>query len=92
MRKAARTLLTQAVEAEVSEFLAKHTDLKTPDGDRRIMHQGGLPEREVMVSVRSPRASRVCAIVRRLPAIPIAFASRLRSFRHTHGAQRVWRC
>ena len=53
---------TFIAEAEVSMFLAKHTDLKTTDGDRRIMHQGGLPEREVMVSVRSPRASRVCAI------------------------------
>ena len=29
LRSGARALLTQAVEAEVAEFLAKHTDLKT---------------------------------------------------------------
>ena len=29
LRSGARALLTQAVEAEVAEFLAKHADLKT---------------------------------------------------------------
>ena len=47
-------------EAEVSEFLAKHADLKTPDGHRRIVRHGRLPEREVMtgigpVAARQPR-------------------------------------
>ena len=60
LRNGARTLLTQAVEAEVSEFLAKHADLKTPDGHRRIVRHGRLPEREVMtgigpVAARQPR-------------------------------------
>ena len=32
LRSGARALLTQAVEAEVAEFLAKHTDLKTETG------------------------------------------------------------
>src|SRR5215469_6505099 len=32
LRSGARTLLTQAVEAEVAEFLAKHADLKDRDG------------------------------------------------------------
>ncbi len=36
LRSGARTLLTQAIEAEVSELLAKHADLKTPDGHRRV--------------------------------------------------------
>ena len=53
------TLLTQAVEAKVSEFLAKHADLKTLDGHRRVVRHGHLPEREVMtgidpVAVRQP--------------------------------------
>ena len=34
LRNGARALLTQAVEAEVAEFLAKHSDLKTEDGLR----------------------------------------------------------
>jgi len=32
LRSGARALLTQAVEAEVAEFLAKHADLKDRDG------------------------------------------------------------
>ena len=31
LRQGARTLLAQAVEAEVADFLAKHADLKTED-------------------------------------------------------------
>ena len=60
LRSGARALLTQAVEAEVAEFLAKHTDLKTETGQQRIVRHGHLPEREIMtgigpVAVRQPR-------------------------------------
>jgi transposase-like protein len=60
LRNGARALLAQAVEAEVKEFLGKHSDLKTEDGRRRIVRHGHLPEREVMtgigpVGVRQPR-------------------------------------
>jgi putative transposase len=60
LRNGARALLTQAVEAEVADFLAKHADLKTEDGHRRIVRHGHLPEREIMtgigaVAVRQPR-------------------------------------
>jgi putative transposase len=60
LRQGARTLLAQAVEAEVADFLAKHTDLTTEDGRQRIVRHGHLPEREVMtgigpVAVRQPR-------------------------------------
>ena len=60
LRDGARTLLAQAVEAEVAEFLAKHAGLKTQDGRARIVRHGHLPEREVMtgigpVAVRQPR-------------------------------------
>jgi transposase-like protein len=60
LRNGARTLLAQAVEAEVAEFLAKHADLKTDDGRARVVRHGHLPEREVMtgigpVTVRQPR-------------------------------------
>ena len=53
-------LLTQAVEAEVSEFLAATADLKTDDGCRRVVRHGHLPERQIMtgigaVAVRQPR-------------------------------------
>lgn len=60
LRNGARALLAQAVEAEVAEFLGKHSDLKTEDGRRRIVRHGHLPEREMMtgigpVAVRQPR-------------------------------------
>ena len=60
LRNGARTLLAQAVEAEVAEFLGKHAELKTEDGWQRVVRHGHLPEREVMtgigpVAVRQPR-------------------------------------
>ena len=60
LRSGAYALLTQAVEAEVAEFLAKHADLKTEDGLKRVVRHGHLPEREIMtgigpVGVRQPR-------------------------------------
>jgi hypothetical protein len=48
LRSGARALLTQAVEAEVAEFLAKHTDLKTETGQQRVVRHRHLPEREIM--------------------------------------------
>jgi putative transposase len=60
LRSGARALLARAIEAEVADFLGKHTDLKTEDGRRRVVRHGHLPEREVMtgigpVAVRQPR-------------------------------------
>jgi transposase-like protein len=60
LRSGARALLTQAVEAEVADFLHRHCDLKTEAGRRRVVRHGHLPEREIMsgigpVVVRQPR-------------------------------------
>jgi putative transposase len=60
LRQSARTLLAQAVEAELADFLAQDAGLKTEDGRQRIVRHGHLPEREVMtgigsVAVRQPR-------------------------------------
>ena len=60
LRNGAHALLTQAVEAEVAAFLAKHAELKTAEGHRRVVRHGHLPEREVMtgigpLAVRQPR-------------------------------------
>jgi putative transposase len=60
LRSGARALLTQAVEAEVADFLHLHCDLKTDAGRRRVVRHGHLPEREIMtgigpVGVRQPR-------------------------------------
>src|ERR1700741_1049837 len=60
LRSGARALLTQAVEAEVAEFLAKHADLKTETGHQRVGRHGHLPERDIVpgvapATVRQPR-------------------------------------
>ena len=60
LRNGARTLLTQAVETEVADFLGRYADLKTEAGHQRVVRHGHLPEREIMtgigpVAVRQPR-------------------------------------
>ena len=60
LRDGARTLLAQAVKAEVADFVAGHANLKTDAGHQRVVRHGQLPEREVMtgigpVAVRQPR-------------------------------------
>jgi transposase-like protein len=89
-RDGARTLLAQAVEAEVAEFLAKHAGLKTQDGRARVVRHGHLPEREVMtgigpVAVRQPRVrdreanAENAERIRFTPAILPPYARRSRS-------------
>ena len=90
LRNGARALLAQAVEAEVSEFLAKHIDLKTASGLGRVVRHGHLPERAVMtgigpVGVRQPRvrdrgvAAENAERIRFTPAILPPYARRSRS-------------
>lgn len=60
LRNGARKLLSQAVEAEVAEFLGRYSALMTEEGRQRIVRHGHLPEREIMtgigpVPVRAPR-------------------------------------
>ena len=59
-RSGARSLLAQAVEAEVAAFLDFHAEERTEHGRRRLVRHGHLPEREIMtgigpVAVRAPR-------------------------------------
>jgi len=89
LRSGARALLTQAVEAEVAEFLAKHASLKTEEGHQRVVRHGHLPEREVMtgigpVTVRQPRvrdrgAAADAERIRFTPAILPPYARRSKS-------------
>ena len=59
LRNGARTLLAEAVEAEVAALLSGHADKLTDDGRARLVRHGHLPEREIMtgigpVAVRCP--------------------------------------
>ena len=60
LREGARTLLAQAIEAEVAEFLAGHADKRDAAGRARLVRNGHLPERTVQtglgaVTVKAPR-------------------------------------
>jgi transposase-like protein len=60
LREGARTLLAQAIEAEVAEFLARHADHRDELGRARLVRNGHLPERTVQtglgaVTVKAPR-------------------------------------
>ena len=60
VRTGTRTLLAEAVEAEVAEFVGGHAGSRTEAGRRRVVRHGHLPEREIMtgigaVAVRQPR-------------------------------------
>ena len=43
MRKGARALLAQAVEAEVATLLSRYADETTDDGRKRLVRHGHLP-------------------------------------------------
>ena len=51
LRQGARDLIAQAVEAELNEFLAAHSDQTDAAGRRRLVRHGHLPEREVQTGI-----------------------------------------
>ena len=60
LREGARTLLAQAIEAEVAEFLTRHGDQRDAAGRLRLVRNGYLPERTIQtglgdVPVQAPR-------------------------------------
>jgi len=60
LRRGAKELLQQAVEAEVAEAIAQYAELKDGQGRRRVVRNGYLPERPIQtgigeVLVKAPR-------------------------------------
>ena len=60
LRQGARDLLAQAVEEEVTAFLATHTDIRDEQGRQMIVLNGHLPEQTIQtgfgaVAVRGRR-------------------------------------
>ena len=51
LRDGARTLLAQAVEAEVTEFLARYRDEQDAAGRTRMVRNGHLPERAIQTGL-----------------------------------------
>jgi hypothetical protein len=57
LRNGARKLLTQAIEAEVADFLGRYSDLVTEKGGQRVVRHGQLPEREIMTGIGPVRCA-----------------------------------
>jgi transposase-like protein len=60
LRQGAKQLLAQAIQAEVSAYLADRSHLRDEAGHRQVVRNGSLPERTVLtgigpVEVRQPR-------------------------------------
>jgi len=60
LRKGARLLLQQAIEDEVTEYLESMEDMKDPEGRKKCVRNGYLPERQIQtgvgpIQVKQPR-------------------------------------
>jgi putative transposase len=60
LKKGAQSLLKQAVEVEITEFLAQYAGLKDVQGHRQVVRNGYLPERDLQtglgdISIQVPR-------------------------------------
>lgn len=60
LKKGAQSLLKQAVEMEVTEFLAQYAGFKDAQGHRHVVRNGYLPERDLQtglgdISIQVPR-------------------------------------
>lgn len=51
LRDGAQRLLAQAIEAEVTEWIDAHADLKNADGHRQVVRNGHLPKRRITTGV-----------------------------------------
>jgi len=51
VRQGARQIITQAVEAELTEFLDQHQALRTESGHQGVVRNGYLPERSITTGV-----------------------------------------
>jgi putative transposase len=60
LRQGAQTMLTQAIEAEVAEWIEQHQHVIDQRGRRQVVRNGSLPERKLVtgvgeVSIEQPR-------------------------------------
>ena len=51
LREGAQTLLVQAVEAEVAQWIDRHAHLKDANGHRQVVRNGHLPKRKITTGV-----------------------------------------
>jgi transposase-like protein len=77
LRDGAQRLLTQAIEAEVTEWIDSHQCLKDSQGRRQVVRNGRLPKRSLMTGVGSVEVQQPRVLDRRPVAEAELFSSKI---------------
>lgn len=51
LRQGAQRMLTQAIEAEVSEWIERHAEVRDERGRRQVVRNGHLPSRTIVTGL-----------------------------------------
>lgn len=51
IRRGAREVIQQAIEAELTELLSQYANVKTLHGQQAVVRNGYLPEREILTAI-----------------------------------------
>jgi len=77
LRDGAQRLLAQAVEAEVTEWIDAHAELKNADGHRQVVRNGHLPKRTITTGVGPIEVEQPRVLDRRPPREASPFSSKI---------------
>ncbi len=77
LREGAQTLLVQAIEAEVAEWIEDHADLKDAAGHRQVVRNGRLPKRNITTGVGQVEIEQPRVHDRRGPEAGEKFSSKI---------------
>ncbi len=91
LRQGARALLAQAVEEEVTAFLATHAHIRDAQGRHMIVRNGHLPERTIQTGIGASRSEAGESAINGRFRRPIGLRLPLRSCPGISGGARVWR-
>ena len=77
LRDGAQRLLTQAIEAEVAQWIDSHQHLKDEQGHRQVVRNGALPRRTLMTGVGSVEVEQPRVLDRRPAEEAEPFSSKI---------------
>ncbi len=73
LRQGAQKMLSQAIEAEVADWIDRHAQLRDDRGHRQVVRNGSMPNRTITTGVgrqgvRYPRSIMLAALARTMDA------------------------
>ena len=77
LREGAQTLLVQAIEEEVADWIERHADLKDENGHRLVVRNGRLPKRQITTGIGQVEIEQPRVRDRRPPAEAEKFTSKI---------------